>query len=201
MLSSLSHSWNPPSRGSGSGRSSPQPQISSQTQPNIYNQIHQPRLQTATCHGRARWAVPYGYLWALEQPTEPDRNGGHERLQRVSSNTTSCWRGAIRMFSSTAFTTRYRGGTPLQRGAMRKASCAVWARAWADGDFGSALMGLGPDGVGRSAHWGLARGPSGAETGAFLSPPTPSNLYQAPDEQKMQTQCQMIDPLDRNSVK
>jgi hypothetical protein len=63
-----------------------------------------------------------------------------------------------RMCSSTASTTRYRGGAVgrrgRRRGAMRKASSTVQprqARAWADGDF-DADHGFGLDGVGRLAH-------------------------------------------------
>jgi hypothetical protein len=58
------------------------------------------------------------------------------------------------------------------RGAMRKTSSlhsAAQARAWADGDF-DADHGLGLDGVGRSAYWSRARGPSGVDAAAVRAP-------------------------------
>jgi hypothetical protein len=39
-----------------------------------------------------------------------------------------------------------------RRDAQNELHSAAQARAWADGDFGDADHGLGPDGVGRSAH-------------------------------------------------
>jgi hypothetical protein len=76
------------------------------------------------------------------------------------------------MCSSTASTTRYQGGMPRRRGAMRKASSTAQpgqGPTWADGDF-DADHGFGLDGVGRSAHWSRMRGPNGVDAAAVRAP-------------------------------
>jgi hypothetical protein len=61
------------------------------------------------------------------------------------------------------------GAAAEKRDAQDEFYSAAQARAWAGGDF-DADHGLAFDGVGRQAHWGRARGPTGVEAAAARAP-------------------------------